>query len=62
MIGLLIALVIFCVVVWAAQQLLAAFSIQDPIKTVVWVAVVIIALLILLGMVNGSGYPHISLH
>jgi hypothetical protein len=49
LVGLLIALLIFCVVIWAARQLLAAFGIGDPIATVVYVVLVIIILLSLLG-------------
>lgn len=59
-IGLLVALVLLCLVIWAARAILNAFSIQDPIKTLVWVAVVIIAVLIILGYV-GAPMPRIPL-
>lgn len=43
LIGLLILLIIFCVIVWAARALLAAFAVPEPISTVVWVLIVLIA-------------------
>lgn len=60
---LLVYLVIFCVVVWAARALLDAFAIPDPIRTVVWVLIVILAIYALLGQfgVIGSGAPIIRL-
>jgi hypothetical protein len=42
--GLLIFLLIACVLIWAAQQLLAAFGVGDPIRTVVLVLIVIVVL------------------
>lgn len=53
LIALLIVVLIFCVVVWAARALMAAFGIGDPIATVVYVILVIIALIFL---VNALGY------
>ncbi len=41
-VSLLIVLLIFCVLVWAARALMAAFGIGDPIATVVWVIIVLI--------------------
>jgi hypothetical protein len=48
MIELLILLVVFCAVVWAARSLMAAFGIGDPIATVVYVVLVLIGLVSLL--------------
>jgi hypothetical protein len=45
LIGLLIVLLIFCLVVWAARQILAAFAIGPPIATVVQVVIVLIFVL-----------------
>lgn len=45
LIGLLIVLLVGCVVIWAARKLLAAFSIGDPISTVVQVVIVLILIL-----------------
>jgi hypothetical protein len=53
LISLLIVLLIFCVVVWAARALMAAFGIGDPIATVVYVFLVLIALLFLLQALGG---------
>jgi uncharacterized membrane protein len=60
-IGLLVALVLLCVVIWAAQALLTAFAIADPLRTVIWVIVVILAIFIVLGYVGGPGLPRLSL-
>jgi uncharacterized membrane protein len=51
-IGLLVALILLCLIIWAAQALLTAFGIGDPLKTVIWVVVVILAVLIVLGYVG----------
>lgn len=59
LIGLLVLLIVFCVVVWAARALLSAFAVPEPISTVVWVLIVLIAVFALLGQfgVIGSGAP-----
>lgn len=49
LVGLLLTVLLVCVVLWATQRLLAAFSVADPIRTVVIVAVVLIVLVWLLG-------------
>jgi uncharacterized membrane protein len=54
-IGLLVALVLICLVIWAAKALLTAFGIGEPLHTVIWVVVVILAVLIVLGYVGGPG-------
>ncbi len=48
LLGLLVLLVVFCVIVWAARALLTAFAVPDPIATVVWVLIVLIAVFALL--------------
>lgn len=45
MIELLVALLVFCLVIWVAQKLLQAFSVPEPISTVVFVVIVIVAVL-----------------
>lgn len=45
MIGLLIAVLVVCIVLWAAQSLMAAFGVPDPIRTVMLVVIVLVALL-----------------
>ncbi len=41
--GLLVLLIVFCVLVWAARALLAAFAVPEPISTVIWVLIVLLA-------------------
>ncbi len=58
LLGLLILLIVFCVIVWAVRALLAAFAVPEPINTVVWVLVVLIAVFILIGqfgLLSGVG-------
>lgn len=63
LIFLLAMLVVFCVVVWAARSLLTAFAVPEPISTVVWVLIVLIAVFALLGQfgVIGTGAPILRL-
>jgi len=44
LIGLLLALLVFCIVLWAARALMSAFGVGDPIATVVYVALVLLLL------------------
>jgi hypothetical protein len=56
MIELLIFLVVMCVCIWAAKAIMAAFSIGEPIATVIYVVIVIIALVAILGQLGyGTG-------
>jgi len=41
---LLIVLLVACVVVWAAKALMSAFGIGDPIRTVIYVIIVLIVM------------------
>jgi len=57
LISLLVILLVFCVVIWAARALMSAFSIGDPIATVVYVILVLVAVLYVvqsLGLIGGS--------
>ena len=54
-IGLLVILLLFCLLVWCARALMAAFGIGDPIATVVWVVIVVI---FVLWLVQGLGLLH----
>jgi hypothetical protein len=45
LISLLVVLLVFCLIIWAARSLLAAFSIGNPIATVVQVVIVLIFVL-----------------
>lgn len=52
LLGILLAVLVLCVVVWAARSLLAAFSVGDPIRTVVIVVLVVLCLVWFLGAVG----------
>lgn len=52
LVGLLVALMVFCLMVWAVQRLIAGFAIPDPIATVIYVNVVVFAVLTLLSWVG----------
>lgn len=52
LIGLLVALIIFALVFWAARALLAAFGLGDPIATVIYVLLVVIFIVYLLGLIG----------
>lgn len=47
LIPLLLLLLVGCIVIWAAQRLLAAFGIGDPIATVVYVVLAIVFIVVL---------------
>lgn len=56
--ALLITLIVFCALIWAAYAIVNAFSIPDPIRTIILVVVVLVALTILLdrvGILGGGG-------
>lgn len=55
LVGILIALLIMCVVIWAARALMAAFGIGDPIATVIYVVLVLVFLLYILGALGVGG-------
>ena len=57
-VGLVVALLVFCLLWWAITKLLAAFGVGDPIATVVkvvFVVLVVLYLLSALGVVGGLG-------
>lgn len=56
MIALLVTLLLFCLAIWTARTLLAAFSIPEPIPTVILVVIVIVAVLYLVQMFGGGSY------
>lgn len=53
-VSLLVTLIVVCLVFWACRSLLAAFSIGDPIATVVYVILVVIVILWLVGALGGG--------
>lgn len=52
LIGILVVLLVFAIIYWAATRLMAAFGIGDPVRTVVIVMLVVLFLLWLLGQFN----------
>jgi hypothetical protein len=52
LVTVLVVLLIFCVVIWAARALMGAFKIEDPINTVVYVILVLFMLIYLLQFVG----------
>lgn len=58
LIGLLLLIIVVGVVIWAARRLMAAFSIGEPIATVIYVLLVIALLIVVLnafGVNTGLG-------
>jgi hypothetical protein len=52
LLSLLVTILAFAVVFWAARRLLAAFSIGEPIATVIYVLLVILFLAYLLSAIG----------
>lgn len=52
LLGLLVVLLVVCVVLWAARALMGAFGVEDPIRTVIYVVIVILVLAWVLQMVG----------
>ena len=63
LISLLILLVVFCVIIWAARAILAAFAVPEPVRTVVWVVIVLLCVFALVDQMGviGSGGPFLRL-
>ena len=58
LISLLTLLVVFCVIIWAARAILTAFAVPDPIRTVVWVVIVLLCVFALvdqMGVIGSTG-------
>lgn len=60
LIGLLVALLIICLVIWSARALMTAFKIEDPIRTVIYVAIVILVMIWLIGVIGYGPNFHIG--
>ncbi len=54
-VSILVALLVFCLLVWAAKALMAAFGLGDPLRTVVMVVIVIIGVLFILQFLGLGG-------
>ena len=61
-ISLLIVFIVVCVLFWAIQQIMRAFGIGDPIRTVVLVIFVLIAVVWVLSVVGLVPGGSIRLH
>jgi len=50
LIGILVALIVIGVLIWGIGKVLGVIAIPEPFKTIIWVVVVIVAVLIFLQM------------
>lgn len=58
LLGILVALIIVAVLVWGANAILGVLPVPEPFKTIIWVLVVIVAVLVFL---DWSGLYHAHL-
>jgi hypothetical protein len=59
-VSLLVALLVFCLLVWGARAIMSAFRLGDPLRTVVMVAIVVIGVLFILQFLGlGGNYVHL---
>lgn len=56
LIGLVVGLIVFCVLIWGVKAILAASNIGNPLATYIYVAIVVIAVLVLVSYVTGYGH------
>ena len=61
LLSLLVALIICCLLFWAVRAILAAFSIGDPIATLVYVVLVVVVVLYLVSAIGGVNLGHLNL-
>lgn len=59
--SILVALIVICLVFWAARTLMAAFGIGDPIASVVYVLFVVLVVIWLVGALNGGSLGNLRL-
>jgi hypothetical protein len=57
LIGILVALIVIGVLLWAINAVLGVVAIPEPFRTIIWVIVVVVAVFIFLDM---SGLYHVS--
>jgi hypothetical protein len=55
LIGLIVAVLLLCLAIWAVQTLAAAFNLPPQIRAVLLVLIVVVAVLWLLGTTVGMG-------
>lgn len=53
---LLLVLLVVCAVIWAARALISAFGIPEPVGTVLYVGIVLLAILWLVAQLGGPAY------
>ena len=58
LIGILVALIIIGVLLWAISKILGVVAIPEPFKTIIWVVVVVIAVVV---FVEVSGLYHFNI-
>ncbi len=59
--SILVMFVIILLVFWACRALLAAFKVEDPIATLVYVLLVVFVILWLLSLIGGGvGFGHLQ--
>jgi hypothetical protein len=59
LLGILIALIVIGLLLWAIRTVLGVIAIPEPFKTIVWVIVVVVACLMFLQM---SGLYHFNIN
>lgn len=50
LIGILVALIVIGVLLWAINRVLGVIPVPEPFKTIIWVIVVVVAVLIFVEM------------
>lgn len=58
LIGIFVALIIIGVLLWGISRILSVVAVPEPFKTILWVVVVVIAVLV---FVDVSGIHHFDL-
>ena len=61
LLSLLLTLILVCLAFWACRAILAAFSIGDPIATLVYVVLVVLVIVWLVGAIGGVNLGHLNL-
>lgn len=50
LIGILVALIVIGVLLWAIKTVLGVIAVPEPFRTIIWVIVVVVAVLVFLDM------------
>lgn len=62
LIGILVALIVIGVLVWAINRVLTVVAIPEPFKTIIWVIVVVVAVLTFLQMSGLYSFGTVRIH